>query len=250
MIPNPLFTFSKNAHTYDRYSMIQQEVFARLCSKIPLRVTDYKTLLDVGCGTGVHAQTLFEKYPEISYTGLDFSESMIAIAKQNHARGTFLVGDVATFLSSTSFDLVLSNATLQWVPHLSQVLSHMKTMISPAGHIAISMFGPQTFMELQGILNQILGRPKMLASSRFLSSQEVFSLGTALFPHAQCEQHLIRKVYPNLISLLRHIKYTGTNPTTGTWGLWTPRLIREIERAYLTTYRHIVASYHVFYLVQ
>jgi len=53
-----------------------------------------KSILDLGCGTGLHAGKLISKGYEI--TGLDNSEQMIKIARTK-VNGKFLVGDMANF---------------------------------------------------------------------------------------------------------------------------------------------------------
>jgi len=70
------------------------------------------TILELGCGTGVHARLLAEK--GYSVTGVDQSEEMLAAAKadsetQYQSSGlTFLQGDVRTVKLGKTFDGVIS----------------------------------------------------------------------------------------------------------------------------------------------
>ena len=52
-----------------------------------------KDLLDVGCGTGVLYEPLNEAGLK-SYTGIDVSEEMIKIAKENHKSENFICDDL------------------------------------------------------------------------------------------------------------------------------------------------------------
>ncbi len=52
-----------------------------------------KDLLDVGCGTGVLYEPL-NKAGLKSYTGIDVSEEMIKIAKENHKSENFICDDL------------------------------------------------------------------------------------------------------------------------------------------------------------
>jgi len=64
-------------------------------------------VLDIGCGTGKHANYLAEKGYQV--TGIDFSEEMIRIAKSNKNGNTdFYVADATSFNLNKKFDIVLS----------------------------------------------------------------------------------------------------------------------------------------------
>ena len=54
-----------------------------------------KTILDLGCGTGLHTRELIKRGYEIS--GLDLSNEMIAIAKERNPSVQFNVGDMSNF---------------------------------------------------------------------------------------------------------------------------------------------------------
>lgn len=64
-------------------------------------------ILDIGCGTGIHANYLSEKGYHV--TGIDFSKEMIEIAKKNKKKNTdFYLADAKFFEFDTKFDIILS----------------------------------------------------------------------------------------------------------------------------------------------
>ena len=63
-----------------------------------------KSSLDLGCGTGVLCEILHEQGVEAS--GMDFSEGMIAIAKERNPEIFYEVADMLTYRPNKSFDLV------------------------------------------------------------------------------------------------------------------------------------------------
>lgn len=66
-----------------------------------------ESILDMGCGTGKHAAFLAQE--EIIVQGIDLSEKMIAIAKQNKSDYLgFKQADVRTFRMEHVFDVVIS----------------------------------------------------------------------------------------------------------------------------------------------
>ncbi len=72
------------------------------------RFTDKpKTILELGCGTGKHAEILAKKGFEVY--GVDFSRTMLEIAKKRNSAGTkFINGNVQNINLDKKFDLVLS----------------------------------------------------------------------------------------------------------------------------------------------
>lgn len=77
-------------------------------------VGEGRTILELGCGTGMHASLLAQRGFEIM--GVDRSESMLAAAKQRAAalpqdvasRLSFAHGDACTFRAERTFDYVVS----------------------------------------------------------------------------------------------------------------------------------------------
>lgn len=65
---------------------------------------EVKTCMDLACGTGVLCEILKEK--GIEPAGMDFSEGMIAIAKQRNPEIPYEVADMITFRPEKKFDLV------------------------------------------------------------------------------------------------------------------------------------------------
>jgi SAM-dependent methyltransferase len=64
-------------------------------------------ILDIGCGTGIHANYLASQGYEV--TGIDFSEDMIQIAKEKGIKNTnFYVADARFFNLNMKFDVILS----------------------------------------------------------------------------------------------------------------------------------------------
>jgi len=64
-------------------------------------------ILDIGCGTGIHANYLAEMGFKV--TGIDFSKEMISIANKGKVKNTdFFVYNATSFDLSVKFDVILS----------------------------------------------------------------------------------------------------------------------------------------------
>ncbi|TRX16557.1 class I SAM-dependent methyltransferase, partial [Flavobacterium franklandianum] len=64
-----------------------------------------KTVLEIGSGTGNLAKRFLQNY--IDYIGLDYSQSMIAIAKKRNENGIFILGDMRDFKLQKPVDSIL-----------------------------------------------------------------------------------------------------------------------------------------------
>ena len=75
-------------------------------------------ILEVGCSTGYHLEVLeyLLGYP-VDYTGVDFSEAMIASAREHYPQGRFTVEDASCLSAAdAAFDVVISGCVLLHVP--------------------------------------------------------------------------------------------------------------------------------------
>ena len=77
-----------------------------------------KRMLDIGCGPGNSTAVLRERYPHAEILGVDSSPDMIEAARKAYPDIDFQLCDVSARLDElpADFDVVFSNACIQWVP--------------------------------------------------------------------------------------------------------------------------------------
>jgi len=83
---------------YDIEVDFLERVFEKFGKK-PLKI------LDLGCGTGMHDKMLAQRGYQV--TGVDLSEEMIGLAKQNVPSGNFNVGDISNFQLEEKYDVII-----------------------------------------------------------------------------------------------------------------------------------------------
>ncbi|HYP44406.1 MAG TPA: trans-aconitate 2-methyltransferase [Propionibacteriaceae bacterium] len=99
-------------------------------------------VVDLGCGPGHLTATLAERWPQARVHGLDSSVEMIQRAQRlRTAQVTYAVADIAQWRPSEQVDVLVSNATFQWVPGHRQLLPRMVGALAPAGWLAFSVPG-------------------------------------------------------------------------------------------------------------
>ncbi len=93
---------------------------------------------DVGCGSGLALCLLGEAFPKSRFTGFDFSEHAISMARQRAAeRGltnvAFEVADAAALEHAHEFDLVTTFDAIHDQSHPADVLAAIHRMLRPGG---------------------------------------------------------------------------------------------------------------------
>jgi len=96
-------------------------------------------IIDLGCGPGNSTAMLHQRWPAADIIGLDSSREMISVASQAYPDWTWVEGDIASWAAAIPFDLVFSNAALQWVANHAEVIPLLLEQVSPQGALAIQM---------------------------------------------------------------------------------------------------------------
>src|SRR4051812_26221574 len=107
--------------TYLRYGDERGRPFGELLNRIGAE--DPRIVVDLGCGPGQLTASLAERWPDARITGLDASPEMIERAHEHATdRVNFLVADLVDWQPEVPPDVIVSNATLQWVPGHRELL--------------------------------------------------------------------------------------------------------------------------------
>ncbi len=240
--------FSRAAHCYDRYAVVQDRCSERLIALV--RNGKWRRILEIGCGTGTYTARLRAVFPPAAITAVDVSAEMVAAARKRlPGPGVeFIVADAQTFSRGQEFDLITSNATLQWLPDPERALRHYRDMLFESGRVVFSLFGSDTFSELSTAVSLAAGRDTPLSSRRFFSRHCLQEVMERVFCSCRVQEEIIQEEYPGVRELLRTIKYSGTRGQGIAFkGLLTPRFIDRLETVYRREFGGVVATYHVLF---
>jgi trans-aconitate 2-methyltransferase len=100
-----------------------------------------RRVIDLGCGPGNSSRLLAERWPGAALTGLDSAAAMIAAASRDYPDADWVEGDIAGWATEDgpAYDLVFSNAALQWVADHATVYPGMFGRVAPGGALAIQV---------------------------------------------------------------------------------------------------------------
>jgi ubiquinone/menaquinone biosynthesis C-methylase UbiE len=146
-------TFSETAYggtgpeSYERFFVrdIGRPVAADLIELAALAPGE--RVLDVACGTGIVARLAREEVGAGgAVAGLDPNPGMLAVAREV-AAGTGIEWHQASAesmpLEDASFDVVLSQMGLQFVPDRAAAAGEMARVLAPGGRLALNVVGPR-----------------------------------------------------------------------------------------------------------
>lgn len=97
------------------------------------------TAVDLGCGPGNSTELLLRQFPSATVTGIDSSADMIAAAHKRLPDVAFSLDDIAAWADPGPFDLILANASLQWVPDHAALFPRLLAKLAPGGSLAVQM---------------------------------------------------------------------------------------------------------------
>ncbi|MBI5556849.1 MAG: malonyl-ACP O-methyltransferase BioC [Deltaproteobacteria bacterium] len=244
--------FSKAAATYDEYALVQKESAAELAAKLPEKFVA-ASILEIGCGTGNYTAMLAERFPRARITALDFAESMVAQARVKCSLPggiTFLCADGEDFLRTNrqQFDLITSNATMQWFAAPGAAFCQAARSLAPGGIFLVSLFGPATLHELGEGLAEVVAESIALPAGQFPDGREIARLAGLCFSRVEVAERVYKRRYPSLRDLFRHIRKTGTGGYHPHLPLLTRSRQQRLEQWFLGRGGYEV-TYQVFFVV-
>ncbi|MBI9084145.1 MAG: methyltransferase domain-containing protein [Desulfobacterales bacterium] len=128
-----------------------------------------KSIIDIGCGPGNSTRVLVNRWPKSKIIGIDSSAAMIQKARQDYPNQEWVIADATSYEPEIKFDIVFSNAAIQWIPNHEALLMRFYSFLSDRGIVAIQI--PQFWdMSLGQIINNIANKNRWRERTAGISS--------------------------------------------------------------------------------
>jgi trans-aconitate 2-methyltransferase len=121
-----------------QYSTFEQERTRPVRELVAaIATSDVQVAVDLGCGPGNSTQVLAERFPQASVTGMDSSDDMLVSARERLPSLNFALADIENWNPDQTFDVILANASLQWVPDHATLYPRLLSKLNPGGSLAV-----------------------------------------------------------------------------------------------------------------
>jgi len=124
-----------SARTYSVFEQERTRPVRDLVAALPAR--DVQVAIDLGCGPGNSTEVLADRFPQARVSGLDSSDDMLVAARERLPGTHFELGDIAAWDPVESFDVILANASLQWLPDHATLYPRLVSRLAPGGSLAV-----------------------------------------------------------------------------------------------------------------
>lgn len=239
--------FSRYAAYYDKYSFVQDQ--AALVLGRDIQLENPAKILEIGSGTGNYTKVLLKRFPKAKIFAVDISPDMIKIARSKPGlkKVKFILGDGEKLRFSSKFDLITSNAALQWFEDLDKTFLKYKKLLTDTGKICFSIFGPQTYQELAKSLSILWEKPIELTASQFIRKKNLIRIVNRYFPSSIVREESRLVSFDSALELLSHIKYTsGTGEVSPE--KWTKRTLEKLEAVFKDKFGSISVTTQIFFV--
>ncbi|MFJ8527751.1 malonyl-ACP O-methyltransferase BioC [Bacillus sp. NPDC094106] len=250
--------FNGAAVSYDQHANVQKKMAHYLLSRLKEQYNEMSSIriLELGCGTGHVTEQLAISFPKAHITAIDFAESMIAVAKtRRHVDAvTFRCEDIENLIVDESYDVIISNATFQWLNDLQATLGNLYRYLSNGGLLLFSTFGNQTFQELHAAFQRAKEERNIQNSvsvgQRFLTTeqlQDVCEIGTG---DVHVSETCYIERFAEVREFLQSIRKVGATNSNEESYCQSPSIFRTMIRIYerdFTEEGEIVATYHALF---
>lgn len=234
--------FKRTVKTYDAAAVIQKEMAHRLvdctlsnCGK------NFGKIFEFGAGTGFLSKNILKEINFGEYYANDIVEESEYCIKNIIQEAKFIPGDIEKIELPEKFDLIISNAVMQWIDNADELLLKIRNNLNDDGYFVFTTFGEQNFRQIKETAG---------VSLEYLKTETLKEKCISSFDIVYFEENIQTLCFDTPLDVLKHIKYSGTN---GIKTLnWTVSKLRKFEEYYRKSYSvgdKVMLTYNPVYVI-
>ncbi|MHC4441841.1 MAG: methyltransferase domain-containing protein [Planctomycetota bacterium] len=147
--------FNFDGEEYKKASRHQKEWGNKIIAGLELKGNE--SVLDLGSGDGTLTAELADRVPEGRVLGIDAAEGMIESATKLERKNlAFQLMDINELCFEDEFDLVFSNATLQWIKDHRALLKKVYRSLKSGGAVRFNFAGDGNCSSLIEVVGEVM----------------------------------------------------------------------------------------------
>ncbi|WP_276485424.1 methyltransferase domain-containing protein [Paraflavitalea pollutisoli] len=203
------------------------------------------SVIDLGCGTGELTRHLADRLPDATVVGVDNSAEMLQEAGTFTRDGlSFVVRSIQDQLALPGqWDLIFSNAALQWVPDHEWLFPAVIDKIKPGGQLVVQMPAQHHNIANRLLLQTAASAPYEQALKGFKRTSPVLDTdryAQLLFRHGGTNITALEKIYPLIVEeteeVFNFVAATGMIP-------YMEALPEELKAPFVADFKARIAAY-------
>lgn len=221
--------FAKSISTYNQNAVVQKQMATELLSLLTDSFgKDYNTVFEIGCGTGfltelitknANTQKLYinDIVPDALSHVRAFSQNMVAVQ-----------GDCETIEFPDSIDLIISNATFQWITDFDNFSEKLNSALKENGVLAFTTFGDKNFNQIKSITGKTLN---------YYNVGQIKEVLDKNFNVIHSSSKTIELEFDTAKDILNHLKLSGVNSLEKT--SWTKKDLKHFTDSYDAQFKNV-----------
>ena len=230
--------FKKSLKTYDENAIVQKKMAKELKSLLPKK--KYNKIFEIGCATGILTKEIADKLIFSELYLNDIVEESKKYVQEIYKECNFIAGDIENIDLNKKYNLIISNACLQWCSNIEDTLSKLINALDDGGILAISIFGEDNLKEIKSIFNIGNEISSISSMENFLNTQKIIIK----------KEDKIKINFETPMEVLKHLKYTGTNAIKEI--KLTKTKLKDFEQKYKENYTQnnkVYLTYNPIYII-
>lgn len=208
-----------SAAQYDKFKMERKLPAAELAYAVSEYDADIRTAVDIGCGSGFSVEEIAKAFPNAEIIGADSSSDMLSTAKMKYPGIDFRLINVPDELDRLGkrFDLVFSNACIQWIPDHKALIPRLFSLLNDGGILAVQI-PDQAAHPVHALIDRLVVSDEWMKkfsvtrSHNNLAADEYYNLLESLSGDFRLWETTYYHTMPSHESIVEWYKGTGLKP--------------------------------------
>lgn len=229
--------FKKSLLSYDDNAIVQKTMAKKLVSL--LQKKEFNSIFEIGCATGILTKEIINNIEFNEYCANDLVENSKDFITKIIPDSSFISGDIEEIKLKEKYDLIISNACLQWCNNIENTIDKLMTSLNKDGILLISIFGNDNLKEIKDIFNIENQNYNLETLKIFLKKY-----------NSQIEEESEQLKFNSLTEILKHLKNTGVNAVQEI--KLTKTKLKMLEQSYSEKYakrNSLILTYNPVYIM-